>query len=184
MSVVRLGSVATCGRAARHWTRAIWVEMRLCARWGVTHLFSLLRNVSQTLSKASQEAEYFHGGEKIPVRERGYTSHEKNQMWHYGSRPSASHNATSAISILCNPIKVWQDQQASRAPGSPPRRKLQCLSSHTREHRKEAPLVQWQRGRPCPSRGRPMLWQARAWADLARGKDRESAERSPHQAAL
>ena len=45
--VAKLGSVVTGGRAAGHWTRAIWVEMRLCARWKVTdllrHKHSLLR---------------------------------------------------------------------------------------------------------------------------------------------
>ena len=41
--VARLGSVATGGRAAGYRTHAIWVGMRLCARWEVTHLFSLLR---------------------------------------------------------------------------------------------------------------------------------------------
>ena len=46
--VARLGGVAAggLGRAAGHCTRVIWVEVRLCARWRVTHLFLLLRTFS------------------------------------------------------------------------------------------------------------------------------------------
>ena len=41
--VVRLTRVAAGGQASEHRARAMWVNMLLCARWKVTHLFSLLR---------------------------------------------------------------------------------------------------------------------------------------------
>ena len=40
---VRQTRVATGGQASEHRARATWVNMLLCARWKVTHLFSLLR---------------------------------------------------------------------------------------------------------------------------------------------
>ena len=40
---VRLTRVAAGGQASVHWARAMWVNMLLCARWKVTHLFALLR---------------------------------------------------------------------------------------------------------------------------------------------
>ena len=40
---MRQTRVATGGQASEHRARATWVDMLLCARWKVTHLFSLLR---------------------------------------------------------------------------------------------------------------------------------------------
>ena len=40
---VRQTRVATGGQAPEHQARATWVNMLLCARWRVTHLFWLLR---------------------------------------------------------------------------------------------------------------------------------------------
>jgi hypothetical protein len=36
--------VAAGGQASEHQARATWVNMLLCARWRVTHLFLSLRN--------------------------------------------------------------------------------------------------------------------------------------------
>ena len=44
---VRQTRVATGGQASEHRARATWVNMLLCARWKVTHLFSLLRTFLQ-----------------------------------------------------------------------------------------------------------------------------------------
>ena len=41
---VRQTRVATGGQASEHQARATWVNMLLCARWRVTHLFLSLRN--------------------------------------------------------------------------------------------------------------------------------------------
>ena len=40
---VRLTRVAAGRQASEHRARAMWVNMLLCARWKVTHVFSLLR---------------------------------------------------------------------------------------------------------------------------------------------
>ena len=42
-SAVRQTRVATGGQASEHRARATWVNMLLCARWGVTDLFLSLR---------------------------------------------------------------------------------------------------------------------------------------------
>ena len=41
---VRQTRVAAGGQASEHQARATWVNMLLCARWRVTHLFLSLRN--------------------------------------------------------------------------------------------------------------------------------------------
>ena len=46
----RLTRVAAGGQASEHRARAMWVNMLLCARWKVTHLFWLLRTFFAALS--------------------------------------------------------------------------------------------------------------------------------------
>jgi hypothetical protein len=48
-SAVRQTRVATGGQASEHRARAAWVNMLLCARWKVTHLFSLLRMCTECI---------------------------------------------------------------------------------------------------------------------------------------
>ena len=108
---VRQTRVATGGQASEHQARATWVNMLLCARWRVTHLFLSLRNFRPPPSDTNEIGKW-----------SGSLAQSASLL---------STTATAALHARHNPTIDEHDHRAMPELSSPLVRSLSLLACYT-----------------------------------------------------